>query len=132
MLKLLPLRSTVIKPAPAESLVASAAMIASRASQSSSRLVAVHCQGLKEEDTQSMRDTNLYNEPREVEEHPRKDWLVRDFLGTGEMSALYGMPGTAKSALAAISERTSPPDFLGSAVKFRKAPFCISLPSELQ
>jgi hypothetical protein len=36
----------------------------------------------------------------DIEEHPRKDWLVRDFLGTGEMSAIYGMPGTAKSALA--------------------------------
>lgn len=36
----------------------------------------------------------------DVEEHPRKDWLVRDFLGAGEMSAIYGMPGTAKSALA--------------------------------
>jgi hypothetical protein len=36
----------------------------------------------------------------DVEEHPRKVWLVRDFLGAGEMSAIYGMPGTAKSALA--------------------------------
>ena len=50
---------------------------------------------------------NLSNERRltfvafaDVEEHPRKDWLVRDFLGAGEMSAIYGMPGTAKSALA--------------------------------
>jgi hypothetical protein len=50
---------------------------------------------------------NLPNERRltfvafaDVEEHPRKDWLVRDFLGAGEMSAIYGMPGTAKSALA--------------------------------
>jgi hypothetical protein len=36
----------------------------------------------------------------DVEEHPRKDWLVRNFLGAGEMSTIYGMPGTAKSALA--------------------------------
>jgi hypothetical protein len=36
----------------------------------------------------------------DIEEHPRKDWLVRDFFGAGEMSALYGMPGTGKSALA--------------------------------
>jgi hypothetical protein len=36
----------------------------------------------------------------DVEQHPRKEWLVRDFLGAGEMSAKYGMPGTAKSALA--------------------------------
>jgi hypothetical protein len=50
---------------------------------------------------------NLPNERRltfvafaDIEEHPRKDWLVRDFLGSGEMSAIYGMPGTAKSALA--------------------------------
>jgi hypothetical protein len=36
----------------------------------------------------------------DIEEHPRKCWLVQNFLGVGEMSALYGMPGTAKSALA--------------------------------
>ena len=36
----------------------------------------------------------------DVGQHPRKDWLVRNFLGVGEMSAKYGMPGTAKSALA--------------------------------
>lgn len=36
----------------------------------------------------------------DIEELPRKCWLVPNFLGGGEMSALYGMPGTAKSALA--------------------------------
>jgi hypothetical protein len=36
----------------------------------------------------------------DIEKHPRKCWLVQNFLGVGEMSALYGMPGTAKSALA--------------------------------
>jgi AAA domain len=36
----------------------------------------------------------------DVDKHPRKRWLVQDFLGVGEMSAIYGMPGTAKSALA--------------------------------
>jgi hypothetical protein len=36
----------------------------------------------------------------DIDEHPRKDWLVRDFLGVGEMSAIYGAPGTGKSALA--------------------------------
>jgi AAA domain len=36
----------------------------------------------------------------DVDKHPRKRWLVQNFLGVGEMSALYGMPGTAKSALA--------------------------------
>jgi hypothetical protein len=36
----------------------------------------------------------------DVEKHPRKHWLVKHFLGAGEMSAIYGMPGAAKSALA--------------------------------
>jgi hypothetical protein len=36
----------------------------------------------------------------DVDKHPRKRWLVRNFLGVAEMSAIYGMPGTAKSALA--------------------------------
>jgi hypothetical protein len=36
----------------------------------------------------------------DVDKHPRKRWLVQNFLGVGEMSAIYGMPGTAKSALA--------------------------------
>jgi len=59
----------------------------------------------------TMSDTGemikLHNERRltftafaDVHEHPRKEWLVKDFLGVGEMSATYGMPGTAKSALA--------------------------------
>ena len=50
---------------------------------------------------------NLHNGRRltftafaDVDKHPRKHWLVQDLLGIGEMSALYGMPGTAKSALA--------------------------------
>jgi RecA-family ATPase len=58
-----------------------------------------------------MRDTaeiiKLHNERRltflafaDIHEHPRKEWLVKNFLGVGEMSAKYGMPGTAKSALA--------------------------------
>ena len=33
----------------------------------------------------------------DINEHPRKQWLVRNFLGDGEMSATYGMPGTGKS-----------------------------------
>jgi hypothetical protein len=36
----------------------------------------------------------------DVDKRPRKRWLVQNFLGVGEMSAIYGMPGTAKSALA--------------------------------
>jgi hypothetical protein len=54
-----------------------------------------------------MVDTNLHNERRltfvafaDVDKHPRKRWLVQNFLGAGEMSAIFGMPGTAKSALA--------------------------------
>jgi hypothetical protein len=54
-----------------------------------------------------MVDINLHNERRltfvafaDVEKQPRKRWLVQNFLGAGEMSAIYGMPGTAKSALA--------------------------------
>src|SRR5215471_3315955 len=50
---------------------------------------------------------DLHNERRltfvafaDVDKHPRKRWLVQNFLGVGEMSAIYGMPGTAKSALA--------------------------------
>jgi hypothetical protein len=51
--------------------------------------------------------TNLHNGRQltftafaDVDKHPRKHWLVQNFLGLGEMSAMYGMPGTAKSALA--------------------------------
>jgi hypothetical protein len=51
--------------------------------------------------------TNLHDERQltftafaDVDKHPRKRWLVQNFLGLGEMSAMYGMPGTAKSALA--------------------------------
>jgi AAA domain-containing protein len=36
----------------------------------------------------------------DLDERPRKDWLVKDFLGVGEMSAIFGAPGTGKSALA--------------------------------
>ncbi len=36
----------------------------------------------------------------DIEDHPRQRWLVQNFLGVGEISAIYGMPGTAKSALA--------------------------------
>jgi hypothetical protein len=50
---------------------------------------------------------NLHNERHltftafaDVDKHPHKRWLVQNYLGLGEMSAIYGMPGTAKSALA--------------------------------
>jgi AAA domain len=36
----------------------------------------------------------------DLDQHLRKDWLVKDFLGVGEMSAMFGAPGTGKSALA--------------------------------
>jgi hypothetical protein len=36
----------------------------------------------------------------DIDKHSPKQWLVKNFLGVGEMSTKYGMPGTAKSALA--------------------------------
>jgi hypothetical protein len=36
----------------------------------------------------------------DIDKHPHKRWLVQNLFGGGEMSAIYGMPGTAKSALA--------------------------------
>lgn len=34
---------------------------------------------------------------RDIEPEPRKDWLVQDFLGAGELSCFYGQPGAGKS-----------------------------------
>jgi RecA-family ATPase len=36
----------------------------------------------------------------EVNPEPRKQWLIKDFLGSTEMSCKFGMPGSAKSVLA--------------------------------
>ena len=36
----------------------------------------------------------------DIESAPVKKWLVKDFLGAGEMSCAYGPPGSAKSLLA--------------------------------
>jgi hypothetical protein len=36
---------------------------------------------------------------RDIEAMPRKDWLVRDFLGDAELSCAFGAPGTSKSAI---------------------------------
>jgi RecA-family ATPase len=36
----------------------------------------------------------------EIDPAPVKSWLVKDFLGAGEMSCAYGPPGSAKSLLA--------------------------------
>jgi RecA-family ATPase len=36
----------------------------------------------------------------EIDPTPVKKWLVKDFLGAGEMSCAYGPPGSAKSLLA--------------------------------
>jgi hypothetical protein len=36
----------------------------------------------------------------DIEQAPVKNWLVRNFLGAGEMSCNYGPPGSAKSLLA--------------------------------
>ena len=37
---------------------------------------------------------------RDIDPQPRKDWLVHDFLGAGEVSCLFGQPGTGKSTIA--------------------------------
>ncbi len=37
---------------------------------------------------------------RDLEPSSRKEWLASDFLGAGEASAFYGMPGCGKSVLA--------------------------------
>src|SRR3954469_24850827 len=36
----------------------------------------------------------------DIELHPRKNWLIRDVLGEGELSVLYGSPGCRKSVIA--------------------------------
>jgi hypothetical protein len=37
---------------------------------------------------------------RDIELQPRKTWLVRDWLGAGDISCLFGQPGTGKSTIA--------------------------------
>ena len=37
---------------------------------------------------------------RDIEAEPRKLWLVNDFLGAGELSCIFGPPGSGKSVLA--------------------------------
>lgn len=37
---------------------------------------------------------------RDIDPGPRKDWLIQDFLGQGELSCLYGHPGSCKSTIA--------------------------------
>jgi hypothetical protein len=37
---------------------------------------------------------------RDIEAEPRKDWLIHDFLGAGELSSIYGPPGSGKSVMA--------------------------------
>jgi hypothetical protein len=41
-----------------------------------------------------------YTRFADIEQAPVKSWLVKDFLGAGEMSCAYGPPGSAKSLLA--------------------------------
>jgi hypothetical protein len=41
-----------------------------------------------------------YTRFAEIDPAPIKRWLVKDFLGAGEMSCAYGPPGSAKSLLA--------------------------------
>ena len=37
---------------------------------------------------------------RDIEAEPRKDWLVHNFFGAGELSCIFGPPGSGKSVLA--------------------------------
>jgi hypothetical protein len=37
---------------------------------------------------------------RDIDPQPRKDWLVHDFLGAGEVSCWFGQPGAGKSTIA--------------------------------
>jgi len=37
---------------------------------------------------------------RDIELEPRKQWLVHDWLGVGELSCIFGPPGSGKSVLA--------------------------------
>jgi hypothetical protein len=37
---------------------------------------------------------------RDIDPQPRKDWLVRDFLGAGEASCWFGQPAAGKSTIA--------------------------------
>jgi AAA domain-containing protein len=37
---------------------------------------------------------------RDIELEPRKLWLVYDYLGAGELSCIFGPPGSGKSVLA--------------------------------
>lgn len=37
---------------------------------------------------------------RDIEAEPRKLWLVHDYLGAGELSCIFGPPGSGKSVLA--------------------------------
>jgi hypothetical protein len=37
---------------------------------------------------------------RDIDPAPRKEWLVKDFLGAGEISCMFGPPGSCKSTLA--------------------------------
>jgi hypothetical protein len=37
---------------------------------------------------------------RDIEAEPRKDWLVHNYLGAGELSCIFGPPGSGKSVLA--------------------------------
>jgi RecA-family ATPase len=41
-----------------------------------------------------------YTRFAEIDPTPVKKWLIKDFLGAGEMSCAYGPPGSAKSLLA--------------------------------
>ena len=57
---------------------------------------------------------------RDIELEPRKTWLIHDFLGAGELSCIFGPPGSGKSVLAGdlAAHVASEREWLGRPVKF--------------
>jgi len=56
---------------------------------------------LEERELWKRRHTGLsFTLYRDIEAQPRKLWLVHDYLGAGELSCIFGPPGSGKSVLA--------------------------------
>ena len=51
-------------------------------------------------DTRRRRGQLNFTLYRDIELEPRKLWLVHDYLGAGELSCIFGPPGSGKSVLA--------------------------------
>ena len=51
-------------------------------------------------DTRRRRKQLGFTLYRDIELEPRKVWLVHDYLGAGELSCIFGPPGSGKSVLA--------------------------------